>query len=244
MDIGSSFSYVFQDPQWIKKVAIGGGILLVGILFSWLVAIPILAAAALLLGYTLTVTKNVAEGSSVPLPEWNDFGALFMKGLYGLIGIIILYIPVIILACLSAAVTIGASSLTTGSSSSNTNTQILTVIGLLSTCIGCLQAIISLVTGLFMYAPLTRFALNGKLSTFWDFRGGWAFIQADLGNYVIAVLVSFVAGFIGALGIILCFIGLPFTAFWANLVSAHLFGQYARGKASAQMMSPSPLAPA
>ena len=243
MDIGSSFSYVFQDLQWIKKVAIGGGILLVGILFSWLVAIPLLAAAMLLLGYTLTVTKNVAEGSSVPLPEWNDFGALFMKGLYGVIGILILYIPVIILACLSVALSFGMQSLTSGSSSS-TNTQILTVFGLLTSCIGCLQAIISLVTGIFMYAPLTRFALNGKLATFWDFRGGWAFIQADISNYVIALLVSWVAGLIGIIGILLCFIGLPFTSFWANLVSAHLFGQYARGKASALLMAPTPLAPA
>ncbi len=242
MDIGTSFSYVFQDAQWLKKVAIGGGILLVGVLFSWLLALPLLAAAILLAGYTLTVTKNVAEGSALPLPEWNDFGAFFMKGLYAAIGAIVLYIPVILLVCCQVIINAVMTQMVSGSSRGSSDGT-LTALGFLLTCIGCLQFIVGVVTGFFIYAPMTRFALSGQLSTFWDFRGNWAFIQGNFGNYLIAWLLTIVAGFLGALGLILCIIPVFFTGFWASLVSSHLFGQYARGSASAQMMTPPTMSP-
>ena len=34
MDIGSAFTFVFDDEEWVKKLAIGGVILLVGLVTS------------------------------------------------------------------------------------------------------------------------------------------------------------------------------------------------------------------
>jgi hypothetical protein len=34
MDIGKSFNYVFEDPRWIVKIAIGGAIVLAGAVSS------------------------------------------------------------------------------------------------------------------------------------------------------------------------------------------------------------------
>ena len=42
MDIGSAFTFVFDDQDWIKKLAIGGGILLLAFVLS-----PILIGLAL-----------------------------------------------------------------------------------------------------------------------------------------------------------------------------------------------------
>ncbi len=243
MDIGKAFTYVFEDPNWVMKVLIGGGILFVGVLFSWLVAIPLLAAVALVLGYTLLVTRTVAEGSAAPLPEWNDFGALFMKGLYALVGIIIWFLPAILLSCCLALVTGvlgGASSSTTGSSSDNA----ASAMSIISLCLNCLISLYSFVAGVTLYAPLTRFAMSAnQLSVFWDIRGDIDFITRNIGNYVIAVLIALVAGFIGSLGIILCGIGVFFTGFWAYLVGAFMFGQVWRQTQAPPAVYASPMPP-
>ncbi|MGB8644638.1 MAG: DUF4013 domain-containing protein [Anaerolineae bacterium] len=243
MDIGKSFSYVFEDPKWITKVAIGGGIFFGGVILSFLLGLPLLAAMMVIMGYSLTVLKNVYEGSPAPLPEWNDFGALFMKGLYAVIGMIVIFIPTILIACCNAAIT-GFLANQTSDSSGNTAQAASIVL----TCLQCISAIYSLVAVVYLYAPLSRYALNGQLSTFWDFGGNLAYIRANIGSYVIALILAIVAGIAAEIvGTIACFIGVFFTYFWSQLVMAHLFGQYARtaaGTAGPAPMSPmSPMAP-
>jgi len=192
MDIGKSFTYMFEDPNWIAKLAIGGGIILLGVLFSWVLAIPLLAAGALVLGYSLTVTKNVADGVATPLPEWNDLGTLFVKGLTGLVGVIIWFLPVILLACCIGIVNTLLGSTSTGDTSAAQSVR--SIAAILSLCISCIEAIVSIVIGVTVYAPLTRFALNGQLSTFWDFSGNLKFIQANVINCIIAGLLVLVTG--------------------------------------------------
>jgi hypothetical protein len=120
----------------------------------------------------------------------------------------------------------GASS---SSSSSSSNDGLVGIVGLITLCLNCLIGLYSLVAGVTLYAPLTRFAMSqNQLSVFWDIRGNIALITQNVGNYVVALVVAWVAGIIGSLGIILCFIGLPFTQFWGNLVSAYVFGQWWR----------------
>jgi hypothetical protein len=240
MDIGKSFTYMFEDPNWVAKLAIGGAILLVGTLFSFLIGIPLLVASAIVLGYILTVTRNVAEGAATPLPEWNDFGAFFMKGLYAIIGSIIIYIPAIVLVCCVAGVSAALSNASNNSSSGNAGGAL----GLVIICFQCLLALYSIIAAIYLYAPLTRFALNGQLSVFWDFSGNLKFIQANTGNYIIALLLGpVVANFIAGFGVIACVIGVFFTTFWAYLVGAHLFGQVARGASAQTTMTPPPMMP-
>jgi hypothetical protein len=239
MDIGKSFTYVFEDPNWIKKVLIGGGILFVGLIFSWLIGIPLLIAGAMVLGYSLTVTKNVADGSPTPLPEWAEMGTLFMKGLYGIIGALIYFLPVIALSCCLGIFT-GIAGSATGSAGQNGGSSLGGIIGIVSLCLNCLISILSLVAGLTLYAPLTRFAMSAnQLSIFWDFRGNLDFITKNLSSYIIALVIALVASVIGSLGLILCFVGYPFTIFWAYLVGSHVFGQLWRhqGQAAAPAMA-------
>lgn len=236
MDIGKSFTYMFEDANWITKLAIGGGILLLGTFFAWVLFIPMLAASALLLGYSLTVTRNVYDGNPTPLPDWTDIGALFVKGLMALVGVILWFVPVIILACcvwLASIVTGGATSNDRGAAQTFSG-----IAGLLISCLSCVLALLSLATSLAVYAPLTRFALSNQLSTFWDFAGAWQFVRANLSNYIILFILILVTNFVAAFGIIACFVGLFFTQFWAYLVGAHLMGQVARGASAPSNMVP------
>lgn len=241
MDIGKSFQYVFEDPNWIAKVAIGGAIALVGALFSWLLLVPLLAAAAILLGYYLAVTRNVAQGNPMPLPAWDNFGALFSDGLKALVGVIVWTIPVWLLVCClwAASLVLGGAT----SSGGDAGQAAGGALSLVAFCLACLIALISIVILFGVYAPLTRYALNGEMATFWDFSGNIEFIRANASNYFIAfILGAIVAGFIGQLGAIACGIGVFFTSFWGYLVAAHLFGQVARQSAGGTA-GPAPLAP-
>jgi hypothetical protein len=239
MDVGKSFTYMFEDKDWITKIAIGGGILLVGgLILGWLI-IPALAAAALLLGYTLGVIKNVYEGNPNPLPKWENIGELFMKGVTAFVGVLIWALPVIVLACCIAIAAVGFGA---GMDSSNAE-NLSPLATLILSCLYCLTFVVGIAISLFVYAPLTNFAINNQLSTFWDFRGQWRFIQMNAGNYIIAFLLALVASFIAGFGIILCLIGVFFTNFWAMLVMGHLFGQVARANMAptdSGMLPPAP----
>jgi hypothetical protein len=56
----------------------------------------------------------------------------------------------------------------------------------------------------------------------------FSFISNNFGDYIIVILLVWVATFIASFGTILCGIGIFFTNFWAFLVTANLYGQLAR----------------
>ncbi len=213
MDIGKSFTYVFDDPNWIMKVLIGGVVSM----------IPIVNFAAF--GYMVTTLKNVAEGQSQPLPEWSNFGDHFMKGLYVFVGVLIYLAPVLLLYCCMILI---SAVLPAASGGGDAGGALATLAGLLGMCLMCLILLFVLVIAVMFPAALIRYAVSNQLSVFWDFRGNFDLVRANLANYIIALLIAWVAGFVAGFGVILCVIGVIFTTFWAYLVSAHVFGQFWR----------------
>ena len=69
MDIGKSFSYQFEDKQWISKLGLGAVISLV----------PILNFA--MSGYIVDILRNVENNVAKPLPNWDDLSKKFSDGL-------------------------------------------------------------------------------------------------------------------------------------------------------------------
>lgn len=217
MDIGSAFTFAFDDPDWIKKLAIGGGIVLGAVILS-----PILIGIALLfpiLGYMLITLENIRDGQTPALPEWTDFGDLFNKGWKVFVIGLVYNIPALLTYCASFGLQIGSTQF---------DSDVAASLGFLGVCLSCLQIILSLAGYALIPAALIRFAQFGELGSAFQFGEIFAFIRNNMGDYVIAVLLSWVASFIAAFGIILCGIGIFFTNFWAILVSANLFGQLAR----------------
>ena len=226
MDFGKSFTYVFEDPNWIMKVLIGGIVLL----------IPIVNFAVY--GYMLATLKNVADGQPNPLPEWSDFGAHFMKGLYAVIGIVVYMLPAIIVICCAQVLTVGVTAVAGSAGGRDAGGAAASLFGFLGLCLMCVAYLYIFVAGVTLYAPLTRFAMSAnQLSIFWDFRGNFAFIQRNLTNYIIALLIALVASFVAGFGIILCGVGILFTSFWGTMVAANVFGQLWKNQAAPPAMA-------
>lgn len=210
VNIEQSLRFVFDDESWIVKVLIGG---VVNFLAS-LIVIPI----PLVYGYMLDTLKNVKEGQEKPLPEWEDFGGLFMRGLVLTIGGIVYLLPLLFFLCCIFVLALAASD--NGGSDAT---------GLLLLCMFFLIALYMLALGFWFPAMMVRFAEAGTFGSMFEFGRIWRIISANMGQYLFIVIasigVNIVASLVGvfALGILL-----PFTSFWALLVSAHLLGQYAR----------------
>ena len=71
-DFGKPFTFLFEDPNWIPKILIGGLFYLLGALIvGWF----------FILGYCAQLARNVISGVDHPLPEWEDLGTYFSEGL-------------------------------------------------------------------------------------------------------------------------------------------------------------------
>ena len=208
MDWGKAFTYVFDDKDWVTKILIGGILSL----------IPVVNLVVL--GYALKVLKNVANGAEQPLPGWDDFGDYFVKGLVSFLGAVVWALPVIIMGMLTAMF-----SIMTGYETSSNQ------VGPFVACIwglNCLSGLYGLFLCIVLPAACTKYAIHNEFGDFFRFGEIFKYIGSNLGNYIIALLLAWIAQFIAGFGVILCFIGVIFTAFWAILVGGHLFGQVYR----------------
>jgi len=86
MNFGKSFTYMFDDENWISKF-------LVGILISM---VPILNIAWA--GYGIGIMRNMARGMVKPLPSWDNLGEKFKDGLFIFLASIVYLLPVFIVA--------------------------------------------------------------------------------------------------------------------------------------------------
>ncbi len=211
MDIGSAFTYMFDDEDWIKKVGIGG--------VAWLLAI-VVVPIFLVLGYMLQTIKNVRDGHPKPLPEWDNLGEMIVKGLMVfVIAIIYNIVPLLIIFCPLLIIPFAAGELDSDAGSA---------IAIIANCFICVGSIISIVVNLVLPAALIRYAQYDTIGSALQFGEIFSFISSNVGDYIIVVLLGWVASFVAAFGLILCLIGVYFTNFWAILVTANLYGQLAR----------------
>lgn len=212
MDIGRSFTFMFDDEDWLKKLAIGGLLVLLS-------AIPLLNifTALVVAGYALRVMQNVSKGVDTPLPEWDDWGGDWMKGLMVTLAFLIFALPNIVIGGASG---IASSFLQNGMSSDAEAFAGICIAGL-----SCLSALWGLLLVVYMPSATLKYAELEEFSAFFKFGENLAFVRDNLGNYIVAILLTIVAAILSGFGVILCVIGVFFTAFWSSLVQPHLFGQ-------------------
>jgi hypothetical protein len=206
MDIGKAFTYVFEDEDWVKKVLLGGVINL----------IPI-AGLFFTSGYMLETLKNVMEGRPLPLPEWDDWGGKFMKGLMlFIIGLIYSLPLIVIVCCLTAGVSVFAGQ---SEDAANAMTSIVTL------CMQCVNLLYTIVLMVFLPAILAKYAETEELGAAFRFGEIFSLVKDNIATYLIVLLISWLAGLVGYLGALACFVGVAFTFFYAMLVNASAYGQ-------------------
>jgi hypothetical protein len=221
IDFAKCFRFVPEDPEWIKKILIGGGFALLSAL---LIGIPFVA------GYWARTLRRVAAGDARPLPQWDDLGGIFGDGLklalvglaYGLIAVLALGS----LGCVIGFFFVGAGALEQQSRGAG---SVLAALGGLG-AVGLYLLLILAGLALHLYVPaaVVRVVLKDDLASGFDFGAHFSFIRGNLVNYLLSLLFYLVASFVSQFGVFLCCIGVFPLAFWAYLILAYALGETLR----------------
>lgn len=210
MDISRSLAYITDDEDWLKKLLIGGLLSLIPIVG------PIWA-----LGYATLVLKNIIEGRESPLPELTEnFGEKLIQGLLVTIMMIVYFLPLILIATVFG---VGIGIVTAGASDTDIVGALAAVMG---SCLGLLVLALAVISGLFVPYAWAKYAESGQFGEAFKLGPILNLIKANIGQTLLTLLVVLVVGMIAnSVGSAVCGIGMAFTAFYANLVTAFLYGK-------------------
>jgi hypothetical protein len=206
MNLGKAFTYPFDDPDWMKKLGIAAVMMIIPIVGGLFV-----------MGWAIEITRRVIQGEAYPMPQWEDFMGLLVKGLKVVVISLVYLLPVILVSACTQGLTILGQE--TGED------IVMTIAMLVSVCFGCLVFLYSLLAGLVMPAAFGKFAATGELKAAFRFGEVISMVRAVPMAYIMVLLGGFVASIIGGLGVIACVIGVLVTIPFANAAMAHLWGQ-------------------
>jgi hypothetical protein len=213
MDFGAAFSFVTADPDWVKKLGIASVVALAGVLTLGLALIP-------LVGYAVAISRRVSEGTQPVLPEWEDFGQLFMDGLK-IVGIGFVWaLPIILIsACVGL---VGA--LLTG------QTDDATASSLLSILVSCVSVPYAILLALIQPAAIGHLAHTGNFGQAINPLNAFKILRANVGGFVITALVWIILfPILQSIGLLICIIGVFPAIAYGTAVLGHLVGQAYKG---------------
>ena len=206
MEFGKSFTYVFEDDDWIVKI----------LLAAVIAFIPIIGPLAVA-GWGVEITKRAIRKDTVQLPDWGDFINYLIKGLVVvLIGFVYMLPVILVQVCSNSAFLFGQDSGEEG----------LMIVGnILLACFGCLSFIYAVLVFFFIAAAIGRYADTGEVGSAFQFGQVFATVKAAPAPYLMVFIGGFLASMIAFVGLIACIIGVFFTIAYANTINAHLMGQ-------------------
>ncbi len=204
MDIGRAFNYPRNDPGWVTKMLILG---LVSI-------VPILNLAGF--GYMIEGLRRVARGDEASLPEWDNFGGYFMDGLR--IGVTYLVYALPLLLVVAVVVGMAIASGEDGGA-----------MGLVSLLANLFQIFWQFLMWVVWPALVLQVAFREGWTVGFDFAAMMGSVTRNVGAYVMVLVMTIAFGILGSLGILACGVGILLTAPYAQMCTAHLFGQLAQG---------------
>lgn len=216
MDFGKAFLFVTEDESWIKKIAIGAVLML----FSWLI-IPMF----FIVGYQVALMRRVVKQDPQPLPEWEEWGQIFMDGLVVWVAIFVYALPVIFLSLCSMLFWLGPA----------TNNEALAVGSIFGLIIfGCFTILFIIALAFVVPALFIQYVRNGDFGSMFRVKDVFGVARENFVNILIVLLVTIVATFL--LGLVtwipICgqLIFAPVGNFWISVAVAYLYGQMAGGE--------------
>jgi hypothetical protein len=219
IDLARGFRFVPEDPDWIKKVLIGGVFMLLS---------GVLVGAIFVAGYGMRLIRNSARGEPRPLPEWDDLGGMFGDGLRALALYLAYVLPVMLVPMSFALIVAFASAGLSGAGSRGASDAFgaLAAMGVMG--LYAFMAVAMLALSLYAPAALARFVMLDRLGAGFEVRENIAFIRRNLPHYAMTLLLYLLASFAAQLGIVLCCVGFFPASFWAFCILCWGLGEVVR----------------
>jgi hypothetical protein len=243
VDIGKSFSFPFEDNQWVSKLGLGAVIAMVPFLnFAWT-------------GYMVDIIRNVMNGVAQPLPNWDDVGKKFMDGLILTVAGLVYALPMLLVICLPMGFMVVPAIMSGNRDLESLSNAIASAGSVLFLCLLCVFMLYALVLSVVYPAILIVFAREGTLASCFKFREvfdligknmtpfltAWGVsVAASFGISLVVGIVQGVLNFIPCLGQIAAFVLSIGIIVYTSAVYAHLFGQFGQAAlGQAQVIVPS-----
>ncbi len=228
VDVGKSFTHVFEDPEWATKAILGSLVMLVPVLNFTLA------------GYETRVARNVSKGEPHPMPSWDGFGDFFMEGLWLSLARIVYGLPVLIFMAPLFLLFIIPILLAVIAGDSRDADRImgmgLSIWFLVIACSFILAMLYSLLYGFITPAITANYVRHGTFASCFDLKEIFAFIRRNLNNYLMVWVAGIGASLVFVIvymvvALIPCFgslLSLPMSAagaFYIYMVTGHALGQ-------------------
>lgn len=209
MDFAKSFSFVFNDADWIKKVALVG-----------LVSLIPVVGMFVLYGWSLQIAKKVIRRHEEPLilPEL-DFGTQLALGFKYFVLTLVYALPMFVIMIPMFVVVAGADASGMDSDTLSTTT------GIISCLCGGVAFLYALVMSLALPQATGLFLENESIGDGLKIGRVLQLVKAGLVPTILAVLGAWIASMIGGLGTIACIVGVIITMTYAYAVMMHLYAQ-------------------
>ncbi len=209
IDLGRALTYTFEDKQWPLKL---GLLLLIGL-------IPGLNVIAWV-GYQVSIAHNVASGMAYPLPAWDDWGDILVRGLMAIAAGFVYFLPLIMVSFI-----IGLLGIIGGQGA---ETLLLT----LRCCLVPGVLIYGLAAALMLSVANVRYAQSDQYSQYYEFgrrvRDLFANAQAYGIGFVYQALLALLVAVAAPLSAI-TLIG-PFVILTAfSVINGYILGSVAKG---------------
>ncbi|MDP9143317.1 MAG: DUF4013 domain-containing protein [Actinomycetota bacterium] len=214
LDFARAFQFFFEDPEWVKKLAIGSILCLLS---------PLIIGAILLGGYILRVVRRTADGAERVLPDFDDWGGLFRDGLK----LFVVYFGHLIAIFSVPVLIVLVAFLMTGGLGGR-NEGLAALIGVSFAFAYMLFILLAFAFSLYMPAVLARLAKIDDIGAAFDVRENVAFILRNPWNYGLTIVLYFITSFVSQLGMLLCCVGILPASFWAATVAAWAIGSTIR----------------
>jgi hypothetical protein len=224
MDFGRAFTFVREDERWTTKIGIGAAIMFLSFL---LFGIPTI----LLIGYQLAVTRRVMEGKDLPLPEWDDWGKLFMDGLYLVIAIFVYTLPLWLLFCIGFGVSILPAL---GAGNEDVAAALGGVAALTWVVMMCLFFILAIGLALVVPGIYIQYIRTNEFASLFRIGEVFGIVRNNIGDILLTIvaviganlviqMVSSILSWTCIIPIIIALAG----PVWINISMGHLYGQIA-----------------
>ena len=207
MNFGLSFSYVFKDKEWFKKIIIPALCSLIPVVGQFVVT-----------GWGLKATKNVIDGQVEDALPKLEFGADLGRGFMAAVITAIYSIPVAIIVAIASGLFAGG-----GAAADDTVAIILMILG---GCFGLVGFLLAIVIAFMGLAGVANYVAKGQFGAAFKFKDVFGMVKKSFGSWLLVFLGQILAmGIIAPLGAIACGVGVLLTATYAVAIYSHLLGQ-------------------
>jgi hypothetical protein len=207
MDFGLSFSYVFKDREWFKKLAIPALCSLIPVVGQFIIA-----------GWGLKATKNVIDGKVENALPNLDFGGDLGRGFLAAVITFLYSLPI--------AVLVGLSSLLFSFTGDSTSEFLAVILMIFGACLGLFALLFGILIAFMSVAGVANFVAKGQFGAAFKFKEVFGLLKKSFVSWLLVIIGQVIAlGIIAPLGAIVCVIGVLLTTAYGIAVYSHLLGQ-------------------